>query len=203
MRARLMILLAVLVLAILNYGIYEKEQIKAHGDTLWLELAPVDPRSLMQGDYMRLRYALAQKVSADSLARHQKRGYLVIRPDAENVAQFVRFHDGGDLKAGEKLLHFHKRYRQVRIVPDSFFFQEGHGKYYENARYGVFKFDGAGRSLLVGLADEHKEVITPGQTDMVSGSKSFLRDFFPEKSPPIFAQRKKAAKLMVSHERRR
>ena len=43
--------------------------------------------------------------------------------------------------------------RRIKIVPDSFFFQEGHRELYEDARYGVFQFDDRGRYLLVGLAD--------------------------------------------------
>ncbi len=159
MRTKIMIALAVLVLAALNYGIYEKEQIIDIGETVLLELAPVDPRSLMQGDYMRLRYAIGRKVPAKELASQQKRGYIVIRQDENNVAQFERFHKGEDLSDTEKLLHFHKKYRTVRIVPDSFFFQEGHAKYYQNAKYGVFKFDDSGNHLLVGLADKNRQTI--------------------------------------------
>ena len=92
MRIKIMILLSVVVLTVLNYGIYAKEQIKEHGETLLLALAPVDPRSLMQGDYMRLRYAIERNAPAGELASHQKRGYMVIRPDENNVGQFVRFH---------------------------------------------------------------------------------------------------------------
>ncbi len=161
MRTKIMVLLSVVVLAILNYSIYEKEQIKDHGKTLLLELAPVDPRSLMQGDYMRLRYVLEQKVPTKTLAVHQKRGYIVIRPDAEAVAHFVRFHRGEDLAADETLIHFHRRYRGIQIVPNSFFFQEGHAKYYEMAKYGVFKVDKAGQYLLVGLADQNKQRLSP------------------------------------------
>jgi uncharacterized membrane-anchored protein len=159
MRTKIMVVLSVLILTALNYGIYEKEQIKEQGETLLLELAPVDPRSLMQGDYMRLRYAIERTAPAKELSSHQKRGYIVIRPDENNVGQFIRFHKEEDLAAGEKLLHFHKQYRRVRIVPDSFFFQEGHAKHYENAKYGVFKFDNSGKHLLVGLADEAKQEI--------------------------------------------
>jgi uncharacterized membrane-anchored protein len=159
MRTKIMIALSVLVLAVLNYGIYEKEQIKENGETLLLELVPRDPRSLMQGDYMQLRYAIGRKVPVKELASHQKRGYMVIRPDENNVAQFARLHKGEDLIGGEKLLHFHKKYSSVRIVPDSFFFQEGHAKSYRNAKYGVFKFDDSGNHLLVGLADENRKTI--------------------------------------------
>ncbi|OAD22131.1 hypothetical protein THIOM_002080 [Candidatus Thiomargarita nelsonii] len=112
----------------------------------------------MQGDYMRLRYAIEGKAPFNELASHQKRGYMVIRPDENNVAQFARFYKGEDLREGEKLLHFHNT-DSIRIVPDSFFFQEGHAKYYQNAKYGVFKFDDSGNHLLVGLADENRQTI--------------------------------------------
>ena len=89
---KIMIALSVVVLAVLNYGIYEKERIKGSGETLLLELRPNDPRSLMQGDYMGLRYAIESDAPAKELATHRRRGYMVIRPDENNVAQFVRFH---------------------------------------------------------------------------------------------------------------
>ena len=159
MRTKIMIVLLLVVLASLNYFIYEKEQIKEHGERLLLELAPVDPRSLMQGDYMRLRYAIERSAPADELANHQKRGYMVIRPDENNVAKFVRFYKDGNLAEGEKLLHFHKNFSDVRIMLDSFFFQEGHAEQYEDAKYGVFKFDDSGKHLLVDLADENRKTI--------------------------------------------
>lgn len=161
MRAKIMILLLLPILAFLNYGIYEKEQIKKHGETLLLELAPADPRSLIQGDYVHLRYAIELSALANESTPPQKRGYMVIRPNEDNVAQFVRFYKGEDLSKGEKLLFFHYKYNQVLIEPDSFLFQEGHAKHYENAKYGVFKFNDSGKHLLVNLADENREIISP------------------------------------------
>ncbi len=147
---------------VLNYGIYQKEQILAHGETLLIELAPVDPRSLLQGDYMALDYAIARKASSLPLTSSQQRGYIVIKSDNNKVAQFVRFYNGEPLTDNEKLLRFHRRYNQINIVPDSFLFQEGHAKYYENAKYGVFKFTDKSR-LLVGLADDDRKIITPSE----------------------------------------
>ena len=166
MRIKILLVWAALVLTVLNYGIYAREQIVKEGETLLLELAPVDPRSLIQGDYMRLRYQVADDAPVAELATRQKRGYMVLRADENHVAQFVRFHSGEALSAGEKLLRFHvlRRYsvehRSLRIVPDSFLFQEGHAGRYDNARYGVFKFAGAGEYLLVGLAGEDRQQIT-------------------------------------------
>ena len=166
MRVNRLLAWSALVLAVLNYGIYAREQIKARGETLLLELVPVDPRSLMQGDYMRLAYQIERAAPVERLAAGQKRGYLVLRADQHKVARFVRFHGGEALRPGEKLLRFHvllphiPEKRVLRIVPDSFLFQEGHAAYYQNARYGVFKFAGANEYLLTGLAAEDRRPLT-------------------------------------------
>jgi uncharacterized membrane-anchored protein len=57
---------------------------------VFLELAPVDPRSLMQGDYMVLRYKIAEGVMADSIP---KRGYCVVFIDTYGVANRKRFQE--------------------------------------------------------------------------------------------------------------
>ena len=55
---------ALLVLGVVNAAIVGKETIKREGDTVYLPLAPVDPRSLMQGDYMALRFTLVRELEA-------------------------------------------------------------------------------------------------------------------------------------------
>jgi uncharacterized membrane-anchored protein len=161
MRTQMMIVLSMLVFSFLNYGIYEKENIKKNGTPLLLKLAPVDPRSLMQGDYMQLRYAIENNPLLATLSAQQKRGYIVVRPDEQNIAQFVRFYNDEELAPGEKLLHYRQRFRRIHIVPDAFFFQEGHAKQYADAQYGIFKFDDPKKYLLVGLADAHGTPISP------------------------------------------
>src|SRR5690606_17741733 len=53
-----------LVLGVVNYAIHGKERVIRNGEVVFLELAPVDPRSLMQGDYMALRFQLAADIEA-------------------------------------------------------------------------------------------------------------------------------------------
>ncbi len=167
MRIKIMIILGFVILVLLNYSIYEKEQIKNYGQTLMLELAPVDPRSLMQGDYMLLRYAIESGIPSEKMIAAKKRGYMVILPDENNVAKFVRFYDDTEkLNTGEMLLRFHKRYNNIEIEPRSFLFQEGHAKYYEGARYGIFKFDDSGSHLLVGLADDSGQPIVVPDSEL-------------------------------------
>ena len=40
----------------MNWSIAAKERLLVSGSTVYLELALVDPRSLMRGDYMALNY---------------------------------------------------------------------------------------------------------------------------------------------------
>ncbi|WP_053005722.1 GDYXXLXY domain-containing protein [Kiloniella spongiae] len=154
MRLKIMIGLTVLVLIVLNYSIYQKEEIIDKGETVLLELAPVDPRSLIQGDYMRLRYAIEDDAFKTASSVDIKSGYMVISVNAQQIASFVRLEDETPLADDEKRLYYHKTYGGVRIVPDSFFFQEGHADKYQNAKYGVFKFDDSGNHILTDLADQ-------------------------------------------------
>ena len=156
MRTKVMIAVSVLILGFLGHSIYEKEQLKAHGDTVLLELAPVDPRSLMQGDYMQLGYQLEWYLRGKS---HDNYKFLVGRLDQNNVLQFVRCQNGKNVNKGEILLRLRSTGWQSQIMPDSFMFQEGHGKYYENAQYGIFKVDRSGDYILVGLADRDRKII--------------------------------------------
>jgi len=52
MRIKLALLLLLPVLGYLNLGILSKESLKANGETILLELAPRDPRSLLQAPVM-------------------------------------------------------------------------------------------------------------------------------------------------------
>jgi uncharacterized membrane-anchored protein len=158
MRKSLFIVSTLLVFGVLNYSIFQKEQIKAHGETVFLELAPVDPRSLMQGDYMRLRYAVERTHISKSI---EKRGSMVIAMDQNRVGTFKRIDQGETLTENEKRLPYQMHFQQLRIAPDSFMFQEGHARFYDQAKYGVFKFDSSGSRLLVGLADKDRQLIQP------------------------------------------
>jgi uncharacterized membrane-anchored protein len=149
--------LAGVCLAIPAGLVAHKEHILATGRPVYLDLQPRDPRSLMQGDYMVLRYALETDVLAQNPALGK--GTLVVTLDERGVASLSRLELGDDqsLAANEQRLRF--RYvpygdPSVRIGAESFFFEEGTADVYASARYGKLVVDAAGRSVLVGLADE-------------------------------------------------
>jgi len=161
MKARnlLLWLFTLLVLAVVNILIFQKERLAANGQVVFLELAPVDPRSLIQGDYMRLRYEISREVESNTAERD---GFIVVRLDKDNIAQYVRIHDPQiALEQNELLIRFRQRTFDVRIGPESFLFQEGHAKYYNNARYGELRVSGSGDVLLTGLRGDELEPLGP------------------------------------------
>ena len=163
MRERLIMIFLVLIMAALGFSVFEKEQLKRHGDVVLLELAPVDPRSLIQGDYMRLRYRLnATKAFREMVKDHadQELKYIIVKVDENRVAQLARPDRGEPLSRDERRLRVQKR-KNYKVVPDSFLFQEGHAEHYDEARYGVFRVEESGKNLLVDLADQEYQVIDP------------------------------------------
>ncbi|MGH1349968.1 MAG: GDYXXLXY domain-containing protein [Methyloligellaceae bacterium] len=159
MRTGAMIFLAVIILGVFGYTVYESETLKNNGKTVLLELAPIDPRSLLQGDYMVLGFAV-ERVKKPDYKKHN--GYMVLEENAEGIAQFKRFYEAGEaLTPNEYKIRFVKKWSRFTIRPNSFLFQEGHRKHYDKAKYGIFKFDKDQNYLLVGLADETKQSISP------------------------------------------
>jgi uncharacterized membrane-anchored protein len=164
MKVRALIFLAAIaVLGALNFSIVAKERIKRNGEIILLELQPVDPRSLMQGDYMTLRFALASAL-ADTMASAPvddiglgKGGasegdirYAPIKLDGKRIATLARPGDGTALK-------FRYRIRQggVWLGTNAFFFEEGSAARFTPARYGEFRLDTAtGEAVLTGLRDK-------------------------------------------------
>ncbi|MFB2862072.1 GDYXXLXY domain-containing protein [Aeromonas sp. MdU4] len=153
------------ILAGINLTVWRFERAMASGEVVLLKLAPVDPRSLMQGDYMRLNYDIARQLTGrpgdDQHASEQ--GYdeatLVIRLDQHQVANWVADGQPDQLAADERLLQVRQSDRQWLIGPDAFFFEEGQGESLNAARYGEFRLQADGKALLVGLRDENYQPI--------------------------------------------
>lgn len=161
-------LLAVLIFINLKITTYETHL--AHGDTVLLELAPVDPRGFMQGDYMTLRYALENEIlEAQSSNRDQASdGYVIVALDNHNVGHVVRLADSYEsntLAANERVIHYRLRGGSVKLATNAFFFQEGHSEAFEAAEYGQFRVNDKGEPLLTNLVNEKFEVIDPKDLD--------------------------------------
>jgi uncharacterized membrane-anchored protein len=148
-----------LAVAIPGYVVFTKEQVLAHGETVLLRLRPVDPRSLMQGDYMRLRYAVVDKIPSPS--RLESTGALIVVRDRDGVAEFVRVDDGEPLAAGELRLRYFKRGDDISLGAETFLFPEGQAAALERAAYGELALGDAGDSVLIGLRDGERRPLGP------------------------------------------
>ncbi len=143
----------IIVLAFFNYSIFKKETLLSNGKLALLELAPVDPRSLLQGDYMILNYDIASDIDTDSIS---KRGFCVITIEENKIAKRVRLQEGKTpLYDNEYLIRYTQgEWRDIYIGAESYFFQEGTGEKYEEAKYGGIRVDTEGNNVLVGLYDK-------------------------------------------------
>ena len=145
---------ALLVLGAVNLAIVTKERIKRDGEPLYLALAPVDPRSLLQGDYMALRFELAQALerSDDPPGKARREGetrFAAVALGAQRVAALAAPNAPAPLR-----LRYRIRGGQVWLGTNAFFFEEGSADRFANARYGEFRVDRAsGEAVLVGLRD--------------------------------------------------
>ena len=148
----------IILLVLFNNSVLQKEELLSDGQLVLLELAPVDPRSLMQGDYMRLGYAISDNINSDSIS---KRGFCVVTLEENGIARKVRIQENKTpINDNEFLLEYTSRkWGGINIGAESYFFQEGEAAKYENAKYGGIKVDDQGNSLLIGLYDENRKKI--------------------------------------------
>lgn len=153
-----------LVLGLGNHAILSKQKVVNHGRPVLLELRPVDPRSLMQGDYMTL--ALHAEAVPPKPAELPRRGTAVLQLDGQGVGRFLRIDDGRPLAGGEIRVGYKRTGRfgtaEISYGADGFFFQEGDADLYAGARYALVHVDPDGGTVLVGLADaERRRIAKP------------------------------------------
>lgn len=139
-----------LVVGSIDLAIYGKERVIRGGETVYLELAPVDPRSLMQGDYMALRFRLADAIDSWRLSGDRSRlRQAPLSVDERGVATLA------ETETGVLAIAFKIRNGQVWLGTNAYFFSEGEAGRFTGARYGEFRIDpGSGEAVLVGLRDE-------------------------------------------------
>ena len=166
MRAFIAIFAFILILSGVNWSIFQKEEQLANGDIAYLKLRPVDPRSLMQGDYMALRFEIADNVYT-ALPKNKNKhrrwrydvdasdGYIVVALDNKKRASYQRLYtEETKLAENELKIRYRVRNGHIKFATNAFFFQEGTAKVYEKAKYGQFRVDGNGELLLAALFDK-------------------------------------------------
>jgi uncharacterized membrane-anchored protein len=151
---------ALLVLLAFNWAWFGKARIVASGAQVFVALAPVDPRSLLQGDFMALRFGLSGEIETARAAAPAPSdpqgaafegafGRAPVQLDARGVASLDWTNPAPALA-----LRYRLRNGQIWLGTNAFFFAEGEVERYRNAQFGMFRVDtDSGEALLVGLTD--------------------------------------------------
>lgn len=147
--------LAVVLLSVSGLVVHKEVLIRS-GTRVLLKLAPRDPRSLIEGDYMSLNYALSNEL------RHhtgEPDGFVVLSLDEAGRGELVRVDDGTALGPREVKVRFRQRHGWMQFASDAFYFQEGQGDRFAQAKYGDLRVTAGGEALLVGLCDDQLQPI--------------------------------------------
>jgi uncharacterized membrane-anchored protein len=175
-----LVLTAALAIVYVNLNAWQSQQIKLHGEILFLELAPVDPLSLVQGQYMRLRFGIEKRYDSTQegyqiIQNNRGNGLAIINLDSRRIGTLTGLlapnlwqqqpHGSDTL-----LLQVHVQDTEpdgsyvIRIQQNSFLFQENTEDRYAQAKYGMFRVQEDGRYVLVDLADEQLRPLSPQPT---------------------------------------
>lgn len=144
---------AIAVFAAANFAIWQKQDIIANGKPVFVELAPVDPRSLMQGDYMTLRFVGLP----DTQFASPRKLFAVGSLDSRGVLTISRLDDGAPLAADELRIELIANGDSATIVTNAWYFREGEADRFAGAKYGEFRVMSSGRALLVGMRGPNLE----------------------------------------------
>ncbi len=140
-------------LSVASMSAYSAERILRDGRVIYLALRPVDPRSLVQGDYMTLAF------NTDQLpAPYNVRGtvFALADVDEQSVATLRSVvSDHTQPGADQLILKLRVKSNRWFVGSDAYFFKEGTGDKYTTAKFGQFRVGSDGRMLLAGLADQN------------------------------------------------
>lgn len=157
----LLVLCVALVLGLCAQTVRSYEQLLASGKVVFLALAPVDPRSLMQGDYMQLRYALDGDINAPNRGDEPPPAYAYLTLNDQHQASALTL--GGEVNAAPagtvavRLRPCAWRGTGRCLSATEFFFQEGQAAQFEQARWAEIVVRADGVNLLKGLRNADME----------------------------------------------
>ena len=161
------------LLGAVNYKVQQFEDVLATGKPVVLKIAPADPRSLMQGDYMVLNYAILSELQQsqfssesnesnettgiDELSPSGKKAYILVHLDKNHVATLCEAQSEipTDFKHCTPNVYLPIRYRgwSPELPSQDYFFAEGKGEYYAQSEYAEYCFKD-GILLLARLLDK-------------------------------------------------
>ena len=155
----------------------DRDQLILTGKEIMLELAPVDPLSLLQGQYLIIDFKLEDaeiefdenEINSEKVSYGYRHHRIVLSYNESGVAKFNRFEDDQPLNSDELLFKVRRAIRRnntkyfykIDVSQNSFLIEENtEKKYEEKAKYGVFRVGPDGDYVLVDLADKDLNKLT-------------------------------------------
>ena len=152
--------IVLLQLVICSLQVGKSEQLLANGDVVKLELQPIDPRSMLQGDYLSLQYKISfpYRTDIEDPNREPRSGKVtvVIEPVGNGVYQFNRLAKPGDtLQPNERIITGRwNGYDQIYYGIETYFVEEGKGiALQEKVKFAEIRLSRSGDALLVKLLE--------------------------------------------------
>ncbi|HMN73999.1 MAG TPA: GDYXXLXY domain-containing protein [Rhodoblastus sp.] len=143
--------------AIGGAAVRSAEDVLANGRIVYIALRPVDPRSLIQGDYMAVAF------DVDKLpAPREITGEVIALADvdARGIAKIESLAAPG-VKPQDNQIAVKLRRKSNRwfVGTDAWFFEEGRADDFAKAKFGRFRVGSDGRLLLIAMTDENLKIL--------------------------------------------
>lgn len=156
------LLIILLQIGWISYQVYSNETLLQNGETVILKLEPVDPRSLLQGDYVELNYTISQLENI--LIEKNGPITIVLRKNTQGIHEYTgvyRFNEKwntpyknkpGDVLLNGKVTSSWGSSAQITYGIEHFFIPEGTGLEVEGkVKYAVVKVSEKGDGILYRL----------------------------------------------------
>jgi uncharacterized membrane-anchored protein len=149
----------------INININKKQDIIANGQVLLFKIAPADPSSIMQGDYMNLRFEVAAKIRDKVILKNKGarratlQGSVVVEKGENNIVSFVDLFHQQELESNQFVVPYKIRNYRVTFTTNAFYFQEGKASHFQQSQYGQFRMSDSGEMLLVNMIDSEFNVL--------------------------------------------
>lgn len=157
MKKILVVLNFLLLMIAFGYSVIKEEK-NLKEKTFYIKTVPVDPRSLIQGDYMILNYDITESARAE--ARNLRKGYIRVRINNLKVAEFIKVNKEYLPSVDNELsIQFHQNDSTMDIGVNSYLFQEGTGNRFQRAQYAEVIELKSGKLRLKYLLDKDFNII--------------------------------------------
>jgi uncharacterized membrane-anchored protein len=134
----MLLLVAVCQSVVLGWMVFDRNRLLAAGTEIVLPVLPVDPRSLFQGDYVRLGYAINQQPEQPpkdgDVPSDVRPVYVTLeqQPDGTWASVASASTKPDAVKPRQVIIQGTARYGQAQFGIETFFVPEGKGRELEN-----------------------------------------------------------------------